>query len=84
MLDHPCHCGQTVTPWSLRFLIGPRRAAVRLKSMIIPVGNWQMLWMSCISLCEVMSYSEGPAKVWEPLLRREGPGWTASLGTHGC
>lgn len=37
--------------------------------MIIPVGKRQMLWMSCISLCEVMSF-----------LGREGPGWTASLG----
>lgn len=27
--------------------------------MIIPVGKRQMLWMSCISLCEVMSCSEG-------------------------
>lgn len=41
--------------------------------MIIPVGKWQMLWMSCISLCEVMSF-----------LGREGPGWTASLGPHCC
>lgn len=32
----------------------------------------------------VMSYSEGAAKVWGPPLEREGPGWTASLGAHGC
>lgn len=57
--------------------------------MIIPVGTWQMVWMSLISMCELISYlvmscSEGAAKVWEPPLGREGPRWTAGLGAHGC